>query len=80
MGGVGISDQKIVGDVTQAGYSFHHAARTHRTGGGDNLKFEKHSRFQAWPFENYHLTFICWGVSIRVAIISEFVYSLATSC
>ena len=25
-----VSDQKIVGDVTPAGYSFHHAARIHK--------------------------------------------------
>ena len=30
----GISDQKITGDVTPVGYSFYHAARTHRKGGG----------------------------------------------
>jgi len=29
-----ISDQKIVGDVTPAGYSFHQAARIHKIGGG----------------------------------------------
>jgi len=30
----GASDQKIVGDVTPAGYGFHHTARTHRKGEG----------------------------------------------
>ena len=25
-----VSDQKIVGDVTPAGYSFHHASRIHK--------------------------------------------------
>ena len=29
----GVSDQKIAGDVTPAGYSFHHTACTHRKGG-----------------------------------------------
>ena len=29
----GISNQKIVDDVTHAGYSFHHATRTYRNGG-----------------------------------------------
>ena len=29
-----VSDQKIVGDVTPAGYSFHHAARIHKKVGG----------------------------------------------
>ena len=53
----GISDQKTVGDVTPAGYSFHRAAHTHRKGGGvgiliqDSLQFEKHSHFQASSFE-----------------------------
>jgi len=28
-----VSDQKIVGDVTPAGYSFHHVARIHKKGG-----------------------------------------------
>ena len=48
-----VSDQKIVGDVTPVGYSFHHAARIHKKGGGvgillrDSLKCETHLRFQA---------------------------------
>jgi len=29
-----VSNQKIVGDVTPAGYSFHHAALIHKKGGG----------------------------------------------
>ena len=70
-----VSDQKIVGDVTPAGYSFHHAARIHKKGGGvgillrDSLKCETHLRFQAKSFENYQLTFISGGISVRVAII-----------
>ena len=28
-----VSDQKLVGDVTSAGYSFHHAARIYKKGG-----------------------------------------------
>ena len=53
-----ILDQTTLGDVTSAGYSFHHAARTYRKGGGDSilirdsLMFEKHSHFQARSFEN----------------------------
>ncbi|KAK2138836.1 hypothetical protein LSH36_2340g00003, partial [Paralvinella palmiformis] len=70
-----VSDQKIVGDVTPAGYSFHHAARIHKKGGGvgillrDSLKCETHLRFQAKSFENYQLTFISGGISVCVAII-----------
>ena len=62
-----VSDQTIVGDVTPAGYSFHHAARIHKTGDRvgillrDSLKCETHLRFQAKSFENYQLTFISWG-------------------
>ena len=26
--------QKIIGDITPEGYTFHHAPRTHRKGGG----------------------------------------------
>ena len=29
-----VSDQKFVGDVTPAGYSFNHAVRIHKKGGG----------------------------------------------
>ena len=60
----GASDQKIVGDVTPAGYGFHHTARTHIKGGGvgilirDSLKLQNHFRFQARSFENYQLTHI----------------------
>ena len=63
------------GDVTSAGYSFRHVDRTHRKCGEvgirirDSLKFEKHYRFLARPFENYHLTFISSGVSVWVAIM-----------
>ena len=62
-----ISDQKIVGDVTPAGYSFHLAARIHKKDVGvgillrDSLKCETHLRFQAKSFENYQLTFISGG-------------------
>ena len=74
----GISDLKFVGDITPAGYAFHHAARIHRKCGGvdivirDSLTFEKHSRFQDKSFENHQLTFIPRGVlpksvSVRVA-------------
>ncbi|KAK2142003.1 hypothetical protein LSH36_1007g01009 [Paralvinella palmiformis] len=51
-----VLDQKFVGDVTPAGYSFHHAARIHKKGGGvgillrDSLKCETHLRFQAKLF------------------------------
>ena len=40
------SDQKIIGDMTPEGYTFHHGPRTHRKGGGvgilvrDSLKFK----------------------------------------
>jgi len=70
-----ISNQKIVGDVTLAGYSFHHAARIHKKGGGVfillhySLKCETHLRFQAKSFENYQLTFVSGGISVHVAII-----------
>ena len=69
-----VSDQKLVGDVTPAGYSFHHAARIHQKDGGvgillrDSLKCETHLRFQAKAFENYKLTFISgekWPESSR---------------
>ena len=62
-----VSEQKIVGDVTPAGYSFHHAARIRIKGGGvgillrDSLKCETHLRFHAKSFENYQLTFISGG-------------------
>ena len=36
---VNVSDQKIVGDVTPVGYSFHHAARIHKKGGGESAFF-----------------------------------------
>ena len=45
-----VSDQKIVGYVTPAGYSFHRAARIHKKGGGvgillrDSLNCETHLR------------------------------------
>ena len=71
-----VSHQKIVGDVIPDGYSFHHAARIHKKGGvvddillRDSLKCETHLRFQAKSFENYQLTFISGGISVRVAII-----------
>jgi len=41
-----VSDQKLVGVVTPAGYSFHHAAQNHKTDGAvgilllDSLKCE----------------------------------------
>ena len=60
------SDEKIVGDETPPGYSFHHAARIHKKGGEvgillrDSLKCETHLRFQAKSFENYQLTFISY--------------------
>ena len=34
-----VSDQKIVGDVTPAGYSFHHAARIHTKKVGESTFF-----------------------------------------
>jgi len=46
-----VSDQKIVGDATPAGYSFHHAARIYRKGGGvgillrHSLKYESILKF-----------------------------------
>ena len=67
-----ISDKNIVGDVTPAGYSYHHVACTHRKGWRNwptSLKFEKHSRYQARSFENYQLTFMFRDVNLRVAII-----------
>ncbi|KAK2151927.1 hypothetical protein LSH36_345g00012 [Paralvinella palmiformis] len=60
-----VSDQKIVGDVTPAGYSFHHAARIHKKGGGVGILL----RDSLKSFENYQLTFISGGISVRVAII-----------
>ena len=71
----GASDQKIVGDVTPAGYGFHRTARTHRKGQGvgilirDYLKLQNHFRFEARSFENYQLTFTSGGVSVHVAIV-----------
>ena len=56
-----VSDQKIVGDVTPAGYSFHHAARIHKKGWPisillrDSLKCEIQLCFQAKSFVNYQL-------------------------
>ena len=69
-----VTDQKI-GDVTPAGYSFHHAAWIHKKGEGvgfllrDSLKRETHLRFQTKSLENYQLTFVSVGISVRVAII-----------
>ena len=57
------SDQKTINDVTPEGYTFHHAPRTPRKGGGvgiflcDSLKFKQHPCFQSSSFENYQLTF-----------------------
>ena len=59
-----VLDQKMVGDVTPVGYSFHHAVRIQKKGGGigihllDSLKYKIHLRFQAKSFENYQLTFV----------------------
>jgi hypothetical protein len=70
-----VSDQKMVGEVAPSGYSFHHAARIQKKGGGicihllDSLKYKIHLRFQAKSFENYQLTFVSGGISVRVAII-----------
>ena len=36
---------------------------------GDSLKCETHFRFQSKSFENYQLTFVSGGISVRVAII-----------
>jgi len=50
-------DQKIVGEVTPVGYSFHHAARIHKKYGWvsillrDSLKCETHLRFQVKCFK-----------------------------
>ena len=69
-----VSDQKGVHDVTPAGFSFHHAARIHKRGGGvgilllDSLKSETHMRSQAKSFENYQLTFVSGGISVRLAV------------
>ena len=66
-----VSDQNIVGDVTPAGYAFHHAARIHKKDDGvgiifcDYLKCETHLHFQA----NYQLTFVSRRFSVHVAII-----------
>ena len=35
----------------------------------DSLKCETHLRFQSISFENYQLTFVSGGISVRVAII-----------
>ena len=69
------SDQKIVGDMTTEGYTFHRAPRTHRKGGAvsillrDSLKFQQHPCFQSSSFENYQLTFTSVGVTVRVAVV-----------
>jgi len=48
-----VSEQKIVGDMTPAGYAFPHAARFHKKGGGVgillcySLKYETHLHFHA---------------------------------
>ena len=73
-----VSDQNIVGDVTPAEYSFHHAARIHKKGGGvgillrDSLKCESHLQFHAKSFENYQLTFVSGGIRVRVAITYDY--------
>ena len=49
-----VSNQKFVGGVIIAGYSFHHAARIHKKGEGngiligDSLKCEAHLRFHVF--------------------------------
>ena len=51
------SDQNIIGDVTPEGYTFHHAARTHRKSGGvgvllcDSLTYKQHRCSQSSSFE-----------------------------
>jgi len=68
-----VSDQKIVGDVTPAGYSFYHPALIHKKGWGvgillrDSLKRETHLRFEV--FRKLPTDFCIWGIGIRVAII-----------
>ena len=63
-----VSDQKIVGDVTPAGYSSHHAARIHKKGEGvcifllDSLNCETHFRFQAKSLEKLLTNFCIWVV------------------
>jgi len=70
-----VSDQKIVGEVTPSGYSFHHAAQIHKKGGEVcilllcSLKRGTYWCFQTKSFENYQLAFVSRGISIRVAII-----------
>jgi len=69
------SDQKVIGDLTVEGYSFCHSPRTHRRGGGigflyrDSLKIKRLPRFQAKSFENYQMTVMSSGTSLRIAII-----------
>ena len=69
------SGHKIVGEVTSAGYSFHHAAQIHKKGGGvgirrhDSLKCETDLCFQANSFEKYQLTSVSGGIGVHVAII-----------
>ena len=69
------SDTKIIGDMTLQGYTFHHAPRTRRKGGGvgillrDSLKFKKHPCFKTNSFENYQFTFTSGGVTVRVTIV-----------
>jgi len=59
--------RKSVGDVTPAGYSFHHAARIHKKCWGvglllrDSLKCETHLPVQSKSFENYLLIFVSGG-------------------
>ena len=72
-----VSDQKIVGDVTPAEYSFRRAAQIHKKGGGisiifrDSLKHETHLHFQAKSFENYQLTFVSGGISVTSQILAS---------
>ena len=60
-----VLEQKLVGQLTPGGYSFHHAARVNKKGGDvrillrDSLKYETHLHFQA--FQNYQLTFVSAG-------------------
>ena len=69
------SDKKSVGEVTQTGYAFHHAAGIHKEVGrvliliSDSLKSETHLFWQAKSFDDYQLTFVSGEISVHLAII-----------
>jgi len=70
-----VSDKKSVGEVTQTGYTFHHAAGIYKEFGRvgilirDSLKCETHLCCQAKSFDDYQLTYVSGEISVHLAII-----------